>query len=57
MIKNIFATTFIQGHFLIKGLLMQINGRGENCNLQFPLPETTTTSNNNKKITLDIDEI
>ena len=57
MIKKIFATTFIHGHFLIKGLLMQINGRGENCNLQFPLPETTTTSNNNKKITLDVDEI
>ena len=36
MIKKIFATTFIQWHFLIKGLLNEINGRDENCYLQFP---------------------
>ena len=50
------TTTFLLWHFLNKGLLMEINSRGENCNLQFPPLETTTTNNYNNKITLDYNE-
>ena len=35
MIKNIFAATFLLRDIMIKGLLMEINSRDENCYLQF----------------------